>query len=65
MFTGEASAALEFYTSVFTEFRIERMERYGAGEAGLAGGGQVLMPTADYGFSACGLMAPRAAPARR
>jgi predicted 3-demethylubiquinone-9 3-methyltransferase (glyoxalase superfamily) len=37
MFTGEASAALAFYASVFAEFRVERMDCYGAGEAGPPG----------------------------
>jgi predicted 3-demethylubiquinone-9 3-methyltransferase (glyoxalase superfamily) len=37
MFAGEASAALELYAAVFPEFRLERIERYGAGEAGAEG----------------------------
>jgi predicted 3-demethylubiquinone-9 3-methyltransferase (glyoxalase superfamily) len=37
MFTGDASAALELYAAVFAEFRVERIERYGAGEAGAPG----------------------------
>jgi predicted 3-demethylubiquinone-9 3-methyltransferase (glyoxalase superfamily) len=37
MFTGDATAALELYAAVFAEFRVERIERYGAGEAGAAG----------------------------
>jgi predicted 3-demethylubiquinone-9 3-methyltransferase (glyoxalase superfamily) len=37
MFTGEASAALELYAAVFSEFHIDRLERYGPGEAGAEG----------------------------
>jgi predicted 3-demethylubiquinone-9 3-methyltransferase (glyoxalase superfamily) len=37
MFVGEASAALELYASTFPTFRIERIERYGAGEPGAEG----------------------------
>ena len=37
MFAGEASAALELYAAVFSEFRLDAVERYGAGEAGAAG----------------------------
>lgn len=37
MFTGDASTALELYTAVFAEFRVERIERYSAGEAGAPG----------------------------
>ena len=37
MFTGDASAALELYAAVFAEFRVERLERYGVGEAGAPG----------------------------
>jgi predicted 3-demethylubiquinone-9 3-methyltransferase (glyoxalase superfamily) len=37
MFTGDASAALELYASIFPTFRIERIERYGAGEPGAEG----------------------------
>ena len=37
MFAGDATAALELYATVFPEFRIERIERYAAGEAGPAG----------------------------
>jgi len=37
MFAGEASAALELYAAVFSEFRLDRVERYGSGEAGAAG----------------------------
>src|SRR5262245_53296436 len=32
MFSGNASPAMELYGSVFPEFRVERIERYGAGE---------------------------------
>lgn len=34
MFTGNAEDAMRFYVSVFFPARIERIERYGAGEAG-------------------------------
>jgi predicted 3-demethylubiquinone-9 3-methyltransferase (glyoxalase superfamily) len=34
MFSGNASAAMELYGSVFPEFRVERIERYRAGEPG-------------------------------
>ena len=37
MFAGDATAALELYATVFPEFRIERIERYAAGEAGPVG----------------------------
>lgn len=37
MFAGEASAALAFYAAVFPEFRLDSIERYGAGEAGAEG----------------------------
>jgi len=37
MFTGEASAALDLYSSTFTSFRVERLERYGPGEPGAEG----------------------------
>ena len=37
MFAGEASAALELYAGVFADFKVERIERYGAGEAGAVG----------------------------
>lgn len=37
MFSGEASAALELYGSVFPDFRIQHIERYEAGQAGPAG----------------------------
>jgi predicted 3-demethylubiquinone-9 3-methyltransferase (glyoxalase superfamily) len=37
MFAGEASAALELYAAVFSEFRVDRVERYGSGEAGVEG----------------------------
>ena len=37
MFAGEASAALELYAAVFAEFRLDRVERYGSGEAGAEG----------------------------
>ena len=37
MFSGDASAAMELYGSVFTEFRVERVERYRAGEPGPEG----------------------------
>ena len=37
MFTGNASAALDFYASVFADFRVERLERYAPGEAGPPG----------------------------
>jgi predicted 3-demethylubiquinone-9 3-methyltransferase (glyoxalase superfamily) len=37
MFTGVATAALELYAAVFPEFRVERIERYGEGEAGAPG----------------------------
>jgi predicted 3-demethylubiquinone-9 3-methyltransferase (glyoxalase superfamily) len=37
MFAGEASAALELYAAVFSEFRLDRIDRYGSGEAGAEG----------------------------
>lgn len=37
MFSGEASAAMELYGSVFPEFRVQRIERYRAGEPGPEG----------------------------
>jgi len=37
MFAGEASAALMLYAAVFSEFRVDGIERYGAGEAGAEG----------------------------
>lgn len=37
MFTGDATAALELYQSVFADFRVEQIDRYGAGEAGAEG----------------------------
>ena len=37
MFVGEASAALELYSSVFPSFRVEKLERYGPGEPGPEG----------------------------
>jgi predicted 3-demethylubiquinone-9 3-methyltransferase (glyoxalase superfamily) len=37
MFTGEASAALGLYASIFPEFRLDHIERYAAGEAGAEG----------------------------
>ena len=37
MFAGEASAALALYATVFSEFCLDSVERYGAGEAGAEG----------------------------
>jgi predicted 3-demethylubiquinone-9 3-methyltransferase (glyoxalase superfamily) len=37
MFQGEASAALELYSSIFPSFRLEGLERYGPGEPGPEG----------------------------
>jgi len=37
MFSGSASAAMELYGSVFPGFRVERIERYRAGEPGPEG----------------------------
>ena len=37
MFSGNASAAMELYGSVFPEFQVERIERYRAGEPGPEG----------------------------
>lgn len=37
MFTGDATAALDLYASVFPEFRVEHIERYAAGQAGAEG----------------------------
>ena len=37
MFAGEASAALALYAAVFSEFRLDSVERYGSGEAGAEG----------------------------
>lgn len=37
MFAGQASAALDLYAAVFSEFRLDRVERYGPAEAGAEG----------------------------
>ena len=37
MFAGEASLALDLYSSTFPSFRVERVERYGPGEPGAGG----------------------------
>ena len=37
MFAGEASTALDLYSSIFPLFRVEHLERYGFGEAGPEG----------------------------
>lgn len=37
MFSGEASAALELYASVFRDFHVQHVERYQAGQAGPPG----------------------------
>ena len=37
MFTGEASAALDLYASIFPEFRLDHIERYSVGESGAEG----------------------------
>lgn len=37
MFSGNASAAMELYGSVFPEFHVHRIERYGAGGPGPEG----------------------------
>ena len=37
MFSGDASAAMELYASIFPTFRVERIERYGPGERGSEG----------------------------
>jgi predicted 3-demethylubiquinone-9 3-methyltransferase (glyoxalase superfamily) len=37
MFTGEASAALELYASVFPDFHVQHVERYQAGQTGPPG----------------------------
>jgi predicted 3-demethylubiquinone-9 3-methyltransferase (glyoxalase superfamily) len=37
MFQGEASAAMELYSSIFPSWRCERLERYGPGEPGREG----------------------------
>ena len=37
MFEGNASQAIELYSSVFPEFRVEHIERYGDGGPGAAG----------------------------
>ncbi len=37
MFTGDASAALDLYASVFRDFRVEHLERYADGDAGAPG----------------------------
>jgi predicted 3-demethylubiquinone-9 3-methyltransferase (glyoxalase superfamily) len=37
MFTGHASAALALYEATFPTFRVQRIERYGAGEPGAEG----------------------------
>lgn len=57
MFQGEASAALDFYCSLFPDARIEAMERYGRGEPGPEGtiklarfsiGGQTVLCTESF-----------------
>jgi len=37
MFTGQAEEAMNFYTSVFPDAEIEKIQRYGAGEGGAEG----------------------------
>jgi predicted 3-demethylubiquinone-9 3-methyltransferase (glyoxalase superfamily) len=37
MFVGEASAALDLYSAIFPDFRVEHIDRYGDREAGAAG----------------------------
>ena len=37
MFEGRASEAMELYSSVFPEFRVDRIERYAEGGPGAAG----------------------------
>ncbi len=37
MFAGEASSAMDLYSATFPSFRVERLERYGPGEAGPEG----------------------------
>jgi len=37
MFEGTAEAAMRFYASLFKDARIDRLERYGPGEAGVEG----------------------------
>ena len=37
MFSGDASAALALYAAVFADFRVARVDRYGAGEMGAEG----------------------------
>lgn len=37
MFTGQAEAAMRWYVDVFADAEIERLERFGAGEAGAEG----------------------------
>lgn len=37
MFAGEASSALDLYSSTFPSFRVERLDRYGPGEPGAEG----------------------------
>ncbi len=52
MFQGSASSAMELYRSVFPGFRVQRIDRYGAGDPGPEGTvGHVFMPLGDYGFS--------------
>lgn len=46
MFAGQASAALDLYASIFPSFQIERLTRYGAGEAGAG-----LVRLAEASFS--------------
>lgn len=43
MFTGDASAAMDLYSSTFGSFRIERVERYEPGQPG----GEGLVRRAD------------------
>ncbi len=46
MFSGNCAAALELYASVFTDFRVDAVERY---EAGGPSAGQVKMAEARLG----------------
>jgi predicted 3-demethylubiquinone-9 3-methyltransferase (glyoxalase superfamily) len=57
MFQGDASAALDLYASVFPDFRIEEVERFGPGSPGPEGavrrarvtvGGQSVLVTDSF-----------------
>jgi predicted 3-demethylubiquinone-9 3-methyltransferase (glyoxalase superfamily) len=47
MFTGEASAALELYASIFPSFRVASVERYGPGGPGPEGSVKIAEASMD------------------